>query len=239
MSRAIILFALLAGCLAGCLGTDAGNPPFEPEDVGDPAVAVDGVTSNMVCPPGIMCVPGERDRIEILIPADAIAAAAESVTLTVLDDVEPPLELTPETEGFSGVVFAGTGDVLRIVVTTAEGRLPPVDVVVLSNRSLSPHEPDFRDCLLFEAREYEVGSQPGLVRVRNECEGNISLSLAPLRLGSEAFGVELLQPSLGEGHETMIEVVLTGASGPMEDTLFVEVSGVVTGRQAITLRQVP
>ena len=131
MRRALSLLVL-----AGCAGTEVGNPPFSPEEP-DPGYRQDAADVD----------PSATDTLDGLVFAIPTSDVNEgrvdsSMTIVNLDRNSPTLTLDTVGDTDSAIVSALPGEVLRAQLIVPEGRKTPVDYHVVTVDEIALHVPE-------------------------------------------------------------------------------------------------
>ncbi len=199
----------------GCVGTEAGNPPFQPEDVGAPVGFDVSQGTGETDPRGL-------GRLEVAFPAQAVDPAVTRVIVTPLDSDLPAQELE-EADGVLRTFFEVQGGIRFRLQTVTDRRLPPVDVEVGASQELVPILRSL-PCVRFEGRSQAVGpGGPIAIRLRNDCASSVEVTAVRVRVPDSALEVLDAAPfDVGVGEVSRVEVAVSSEGLAGDNLLFIE-----------------
>jgi hypothetical protein len=165
-----------------------------------------------------------------------------SVAVVNLDRTEPPVTVAADPDGgFSLMIMASPGNVLRMHVVVDGVRSAPVDFV-LGSGTPTALVPTLGDCLSIPAAidfgSVGVGSSTTVaVQVQNGCAATVQITSIALRTPVSGLTVRTAAPlSIAPSTSAVIEVgAAPSATGPLEEVVLIGIGAPATGRRAVTL----
>lgn len=228
--RQVWLDTALLVSVAACTATPIPDPPTLDPPPLDGIIHVDETIGTGEPMLGLTVPPGTLEPGSTLFVAN-------------LETAEPPLFLPVEADGsVTTTIFTlNLGDVLRTQVRQDDLRSTPVDGrVVEADAPLMSPDTTVADCLVATPTlELDFGAAAATaqeISFDNGCGGAVQLTPA-LRQEVAAFTVPGAPLDIADGGFATLSVGFAGGDGMtlVEDILLVEVTGVVTGRLAISL----
>ena len=229
---AAALVPLIALTSSGCVITQTGNPPYQPER---PDILADGIA------PAVNQPQSEREILIVGAPGTVDPPTGAIVAINLSDSSVVPVRVPVEADGgFAVTVPSRPGDEIRLAVATRGARSLPIDVVRFDAESIVPRPRPFAGCLeVAPAADVPyLAAGAAVVQVTNACDGVIELGAATLLFGDHGFAIAADGPTgiLAAGASGEIRVTLVADSSAVEDEiLFVNVFGAEIGSIAITL----
>lgn len=231
--------------LAGCLGTETGNPPTDPEDPpeeqeppeleedrlhGMPDVGLGAMTVT------VWGISGETGAVD---PAEG------TVVVTNLDNAEPPVRTDVRDDGTFSLEAAGEdGDVFRIEAIVEGVRSDPVDRRANEeDRELQPVMRPLADCFVTDPKArlaFTGDARDAQVAIDNGCDERLELETPRLRTDRSDFAVEPteafeLAPDATANVEVRLQEELSEGDHAI---LFIEVTSPQRDRRPVTLYDV-
>ncbi len=205
MMRLKTMLAALA--LVGCVGTEVGNPPFDPEMPGDPVV---GRSISAHEDPRLL------GAVLVRLPdgPPMVGGRSASVSVVNLESDEESVEMRQSDGAFQVAVGVRRGDVIRLHFANAA---PPEDFVV-DGLSVTPEVDPFDGCLRREFRVVRASADELIdLRYRNDC--GRPLQLTPSFRRGAGWQLANSNTTVDVGEVVTFEVI--AGEGLGEDTFFV------------------
>jgi hypothetical protein len=220
--------------VAGCLGTEVGNPPFEPAPEEEPGF--DPGDATVVPNPGMVM----QDPYFFVFEPGGLATTVGEVHITPLDTMGDVVVAVPDGEGgLRAGLEVEVGQEIRVQLVADGVRGGAVDFLIVSDDELSRVTRAYGDCLEFEDRELLLGASYGAsLRLRNACSDMLAFAPPRFRVDGGPFSVVEAPPDeLAPGEIVTLAVQGDADPGDTEGVVFLEITGPMAERFPVTVRK--